>query len=235
MGKYCEKTLRNKTFNLIGLAGYEVDVNTGKVYTYKLGFERHEMKPVRRKDDTHHQYSFSVDGKQILIGIGRLVASAIYSCSYKKLPQDVKFSFEQGKLVMRNYHELGILQRDRYRERCSANRLLYAQRVTKEIELIMKAYKGDSDPLKDYLFSHYDNYLDNVQRCRRSRGYGGVQSIRECVTEAVMKTFEEICGGYKNILLLDSYIKEKSIKLLRDRKREKTVPFNDEILYKQVI
>ena len=235
MGRYCAKTLRDKIFNLIDIAGYEVDIETGNVYTYKLGMERHEMKPVRRLDDTHQQYSFHVDGKNIVLGIGRLVASAMYSCSYKKLPQDVKFSFEQGKLVVRNHHELGILQRDRFRERCSANRLLYAQRVTKEISLIMQAYQGDSEPLKDYMYSRYDNYLDSVKRCRRSRGCGGEQSIRECVGEAVLKTFEEICDGYKNILLLDCYIREKSIRLLRDRKREKTVAFNDAIYYKQVI
>lgn len=156
---------------LIDFPQYMLDTLTGIVYR--------GGKPLRHYGENQGtQWKYSMvdkNGKPRTVGIGRLMASVRYGCSYYKLPKDIMFNWSKdGGLTMRSREECGKMSYDTVLKRQRGiDRISVLERTQNELLLIKQGYQGNIQPLSDYLYSNRTHYLRQVQRSRLSTGLGG--------------------------------------------------------------
>ena len=218
------------TYNLVNFPDYRMDTETGRLYSYTTGMEREVKGYLRSGKGRQRKYCIkSSCGIFRIVGIGRLMASALWQCDYDRLPKDLCFNWtpEEG-LTMRSKKEAANLGWERReREKAAVNRIEMLDKTIREIGLIRQAYLGDLYPLSTYLHSQRQHYIDKVRCSRLSEGGGGEEGIAELVDRCIFLILDNITKGTMHIILLESWIYKTVIGMIKNIKARRQVPLTN--------
>ena len=124
-----------------GVPNYRVDVENGVVY--KMAYGRLMEVNMRSK---YKSFTIQVDGRTVGTSLYRMMYCAINQIELTKIPSDICISMEDGRLVVQD--------RSMVRAKAEAAKKRAAERleqVKSNMELIERYYKGDVEPMLDYL------------------------------------------------------------------------------------
>ena len=212
---------------IIDFPDYTIDMDTGDVFSYRSG-KRKVLKPTERAGGPSYSlYNYDA-GTWLVVSLARLIASVTYNVCYSKLKQNIIFTWSQ---------EEGLKAKDRYQHardiamahygRKNQKPIEVIDRVTHELQLLRKAYQGDRTELITYLYKNRSRYLDKFCMSRTSRGVNTNDIVDTAIQRVIDNTFE----SFSSVINIDNFIYYTCMNIARN-KRLRTIPYNDNILYK---
>ena len=124
-----------------GVPNYRVDVENGVVY--KLAYGRLIEVNMRSK---YKSFTMQVGGRTVGTTLYRMMYCAINQIELTKIPSDICISMEDGRLVVQDRSM--VRAKAEVAKKRTAERL---EQVKANMDLIERYYKGDVEPMLDYL------------------------------------------------------------------------------------
>lgn len=121
--------------------GYQVDVENAVVYKMKYGVLREVNARTKYKS-----FTIQVNGQTIGTTVYRMMYCAINGIPLLRIPTDICISMEDGQLVVLDRSEV-IRKTNEARKRHEEK----LDQIKANMELIERYYKGDTEPILDYL------------------------------------------------------------------------------------
>ena len=125
-----------------GVPNYRVDVENGVVY--KMAYGRLMEVNMRSK---YKSFTIQVDGRTVGTSLYRMMYCAINQIELTKIPSDICISMEDGRLVVQD-RSMVRAKAEVVAKKRTVERL---EQVKSNMELIERYYKGDVEPMLDYL------------------------------------------------------------------------------------
>ena len=209
-------------YNLIDFPDYRIDTKTGRVYSYRTKGKEREIRgfAAGNKGSQLKFQLITTEGKVFNASIGRLIAAAQYGCSYFKLPKDVMFNWTpEGGVILHDRRENALRGHEGLRKReAKVDRLAVLDQTIYEMQLIRKAYLGDSEPFARYVFDHRDEYVRRTMASRLSQGVGGKVGVDSAVGAAIDMLIDNVLNGNRNIIMIGPWIIKTALSIIKSRK-----------------